>query len=215
MTSPMYLLRNIHRSLLVAVVCVTSCLADGNQAFAAFTVQFDPTQSSAVSNGTTQTFSIDLLMQYINDGSPGTLSSFTFDIADPGVGLTFANPGVADVVWELGPSLSTIGAVSSVGAFNVTSPTDVVLTDGQTIRLMTLDFVLDGSITNASFPLLLSFQDANRDPFAPIDASEFQFPAGVFTVTAVPEPTGLCAIALLTSAIVRRGKNYLRGCEAS
>lgn len=175
---------------------------------AAFVVQFDPSQTNVQSNGMTQTITIDLLMTFNDDGSPGSLSSFTFEVADPGSGLTFANPAVADIPWDSGPSLASTAGGTSVGALNFLSPGDVTLVDGQTIRLMSLDFVVDGSVVEQSFPLALSFQDANRGIFTPISSSEFSFPAGSFEVTAVPEPATLSALGVLVGAcLLRRRRN--------
>ncbi|TWT82988.1 hypothetical protein CA13_44510 [Planctomycetes bacterium CA13] len=190
----MFSTTRIQYSKLALLVALASFICVGS-ADAAFVVKFDPNMTTIVSNGTTQTVSVDLLIDYMDDGNPNTLSAYTFNITDPGTGLTFTNPLAADYAWDFGPSLSMdLAGDSQVLSSNFSSG-NFVVPEGSTRSLMTLDFVVDGSVIDQTFPLNLSVLNASRNLFTDIE-SEFSFDAGQFVVTSVPEPSTASVLAL-------------------
>lgn len=167
------------------------------KASAAFTVQFDPAQTTVNAPGT---FTIDLTITHDGSADASTISGFTIDISEPAAGLTFANPSAGDLNFQFAPNLSTSPGLVTIGAAGFG---DVNVGNTATVRLMTLDFIVDNSVTNTTFPINMTLRNANRGGFFDI-ASEFTVNNGSFNVTAVPEPSSFAILALVTTAVVRR-----------
>lgn len=194
-------------------------LALGNSTSqAAFTIQFDPTQTTVQSNGSDQTFSIDLLITHDGTASPTTFSGFTIDMINPGAELVLDNGQELDFDFtnDARAKLSNNTGLYSFGGSSTAQQYDT--TAGATRTLMTVDFNLDGSVTNRTFNLDLSLRNASRglasNGSMTSIAPEVTVMSGFFTVNgavAVPEPTSVLFFSLLaTGAVIsRRSKRKL------
>lgn len=168
-------------SLVLALLLVWSVQAEAGLIF-----EFDPADLSAVSTGSNQSFAVDLLIEN-TDAVPASLSGFTIDVLDPGVGLTISEPATSSYVFDLGaPSVAYFDGKYGIGAFGSTG--NVIPVGIST--LVTVQFNLDGSITDHVFPLDLTVTEAFEDLFTPIvgaQATDSSFE--VTAAAAVPEPS--------------------------
>jgi hypothetical protein len=179
-----------------SVLVLLACSAASATADADIIIAFDPDDLTVLSSGLNQSFAVDL--QITHDG-PGenTISGFTVDITDPGVGLTITNPTTSPFVWNFaGPETTFGGGVYSIGASSFTNNT---IPADSTVTLATVMFNLDDSISDHVFPLDLSLRDATRDFFSDI-SNEVTVTDSSFTVqdgsSAVPEPSMRLALVI-------------------
>lgn len=191
----------VSSSIVSCLIAAVSLVAFSTQAQGAFTIQFDPAQTTAIANGSNQTVTVDLIITHSSPGST-TLSGFTIDLVEPSAELTLSNPGVADFAWALPPSISSSGGVLSLGAGNFG---DFDVGADETMRLLSVDFTVDASVTNRTFPLVITLRDANRGTVTDI-ADEFSTVNGNFVVTsAVPEPSSALLLSLgFCATLIRR-----------
>ncbi len=205
---------SIVAGLLVFLVVLSSSIYQ-----AAITIQFDPTQTTVQSNGTDQTFSINLLISHDGTASRTTFSGITIDMINPSTELMLDNGQERDFEFDSDPSvkLSNNTGLYSFAGSSTTQQYDIM--SGATKTLMTVDFNLDGSVTNRTFNLDLSRRDAKRGLASNGSltdiASKVTVFGGLFTVNAaaaVPEPGSVLLLTFLAmGAIVsRRLRNSTR-----
>ncbi|TWT96328.1 hypothetical protein [Neorhodopirellula pilleata] len=176
---------------------------------AAFVIQFDPSQTTVQSNGSDQVFTIDVLVTHDGLAGPSVFSGFTFRLNDPGTDLSYSNAGEADFAFTQAPiiDLSHNTNLYSLGA--ASNNTEYTVISGQTKRLMSVDFLLKGSVDSGTFALDLTLVDAKRgtaNTGGMVDISSFTTVMdGLFTVNnaiAVPEPGTLGVLVIFGVAMM-------------
>lgn len=195
----------LSRSLLMSFC--TFLLAGVQQADAAFVVEFDSSQTTVVSNGSGQTFTIDLLITHNGIGD-STFSGITIDLVDPGSDLTLSNPANADFAYPAGAKLLK-SIHQNLYFIEGSSTTNFDVTTSATKKLMTIDFTIDASIVSHVFNLDMTLRDAKRgNILGSLTDSDVIVQSGFFTVmsnaSAVPEPSSLLVFGVLAGASVFR-----------
>jgi len=189
---------------------ILSCLAVST-CQGAITIQFAPSQTTVQSNGSNQTFTIDLLITHDGSADLSTFSGITVDMPDLGTNLVLGNGQEVDFDYPAGAQVKRSSNTNrySFGASSTTQNYDI--TQGATKSLMTVDFLLDGSVTSGTFNLDLSLRDAQRDlannGTLTDTSSEVTVISGLFEVSsavAVPEPSILWIGILSTAWLGRR-----------
>ncbi|WP_197454329.1 PEP-CTERM sorting domain-containing protein [Stieleria varia] len=180
---------------------------------AAFVLQFNPGQTTVESNGIDQVFTIDVLVTHDGSAEPSVFSGFTFRLNDPGSNLRYSNAQEADFNFSQTPmvSLSQHTGLYSFGA--ASNDTEYNVGSGQTMRLMSVDFLLDRSVQSGTFDLDLTLVDAKRgtaNTGGLVDISSFTTVMnGLFTVNnavAVPEPSTLAWLLIAGATFIHRSR---------
>ncbi len=192
-------MRNVYGlgGLLIVALLAPFCPAD-------FIVQWDESALQVGIVSTTRTVTIPLTITHVDTGGPSTFSSFTISMLKPSPGLTLSNPVLEDFQYQGGLFFSE---QPTAFLFGVNPTTDYDVGVGETKALFAIDFTL--APTNENIPLNLNVISANRgSPFGSLTSirSEISIPPNMsIKVTAVPEPSALCFVGLLTlHLLVRR-----------
>ena len=170
--------------------------------------QFDPSQTSIVSNGSDQFVDVDLLLNYV-DGDSGDakkISSFTILVydPDPSDGLTIPGPFTSPLTWENGPTIVDFTDSFTPGYYFMdatnTSIEHPIPSDNV---LATARFKVAGSVVSGSYPLDLFIVGVNSGTAPTIINITDQASAinGTFTVSAVPEPSAFLFLSLVCGLI--------------
>lgn len=177
-------------SLLVG--CMTWSAAEAD-----LVLQFDPSQTSIVSNGADQFVDVDLLLTFSGSGA-NEISGFTIFVQDPdpGTALTIPGPVTSNLDWSVGLGVidQTVGSnryvITGANADNQSIPSDNVLA--------TVRFQVEGSVVDGSYPLDLTISNVTGGSLGSITDITSQVSAvnGSFTVSAIPEPSGFLFLCL-------------------
>ncbi len=164
-------------SLLVG--CMTWSAAEAD-----LVLQFDPSQTSIVSNGADQFVDVDLLLTFSGSGA-NEISGFTIFVQDPdpGTALTIPGPVTSNLDWSVGLGVidQTVGSnryvITGANADNQSIPSDNVLA--------TVRFQVEGSVVDGSYPLDLTISNVTGGSLGSITDITSQVSAvnGSFTVS--------------------------------
>jgi len=178
-------------------------IAGSQQANGAFVVEFDSSQTTVVSNGSEQTFTIDLLITHDGIGD-STFSGITLSLADPGSNLTLSNAANVDFAYPSGAKLMK-SMNKNLYYIEGSSTTNFDVTTSATKKFMSIDFTVDASIVSHVFNLDMTLIDAKRgNIMGSLTDSDVSVQSGFFTVmsnaSAVPEPSSLLLLSVLVGS---------------
>jgi len=172
---------------------------------------FDPADLSVLSTGADQSVDLGILVQHDGTGLD-TISGFTLDHSEssPSLDIVPGSGFASDFTWATASGVNA----SSISGSNFANHT--IDTSG-TQLLGTLQYTLDQSFTSGSIPIDLTFNNAQRDGFNSIPASEVSVSGGTLMVSAaaVPEPSSSLVLLGMTAccaavALRRRRRKHAK-----
>ncbi|MEM8911632.1 MAG: PEP-CTERM sorting domain-containing protein [Planctomycetota bacterium] len=184
--------------LIRRLLAATYILAIPVTSEAAFVIEFAPSQTTVTSNGLDQRVTVDMVIRHDGSPPPAEFSGFTVFMGDTGPNLVIDSVAETDFDYENDASVkqSRHTGLYMLGASSTTQQHS--FGSGSTQSLLSVDFLLDGSVNAGVFDLNLTLHDvttgtANNGSLTSI-ANSVTAQNGVFTVlnaTAVPEPSSV------------------------